>query len=168
MCVMTHSYVCHDSFICVSWLIHMCVMTHSYVCHDSFIFVSWLIHMCVLVCLAAAWCMCMWYTCVFVCVREWELDCHSWHTCNSCNTHTHTLTRTNYTYLHTHTQLHIRWIRVRVCVCVCVCVCVRNCTHIRVICVCVRVCVWVRGVARRAACLAATLCVHERVRNMCV
>jgi len=26
-----HSYVWHDSFICVTWLIHMCDMTHSYV-----------------------------------------------------------------------------------------------------------------------------------------
>ena len=34
--VKTHSYVWHDSFICVPWLIHMCAMTHSYVCHDSF------------------------------------------------------------------------------------------------------------------------------------
>ena len=41
---MTHSYVWNDSFICVSWLIHMCDMTHSYVWHDSFICVSWLIH----------------------------------------------------------------------------------------------------------------------------
>ena len=46
MCVMTHSYVWHDSFICVTWLIHTCDMTHSYVCHDSFICVPWLIHMC--------------------------------------------------------------------------------------------------------------------------
>jgi len=29
------SYVWHDSFICVTWLIHMCDMTHSYVWHDS-------------------------------------------------------------------------------------------------------------------------------------
>jgi len=49
MCDMTHSYVRHDSFICVichswqwqgsficvTWLIHMCDMTHSYVWHDS-------------------------------------------------------------------------------------------------------------------------------------
>jgi len=28
---MTHSYVWHDSFICVTWLIHMYDMTHSYV-----------------------------------------------------------------------------------------------------------------------------------------
>ena len=33
---MTHSYVWHDSFICVTWLIHMCDMTHSYVWHHSF------------------------------------------------------------------------------------------------------------------------------------
>ena len=30
MCV-SYSYVCHDSFTCVSWLVHMCVMTHSHV-----------------------------------------------------------------------------------------------------------------------------------------
>jgi len=29
-------HVCHDSFICVPWLIHMRAMTHSYVHHDSF------------------------------------------------------------------------------------------------------------------------------------
>jgi len=34
----------HDSFMCVTWLIHMCDMTHSYVWHDSFICVTWLIH----------------------------------------------------------------------------------------------------------------------------
>jgi len=44
MCDMTHSYVGHDSLICVTWLIHMCDMTHSYVKHDSFICVAWLIH----------------------------------------------------------------------------------------------------------------------------
>ena len=46
---MTHSYVCHDSFICAPWLIHMCAMTNSYVCHDSFICVPWLIHMCAII-----------------------------------------------------------------------------------------------------------------------
>jgi len=43
---MTHSYVGHDSFICVPWLIHMCDMTHSDVWHDSFICATWLLHMC--------------------------------------------------------------------------------------------------------------------------
>jgi len=46
LCVATHLYVCHDSFICVTWLIHVCDMTHSYVWHDSFICVTWLIHLC--------------------------------------------------------------------------------------------------------------------------
>ena len=45
-CDMTHSYVWHDSFICVTWLIHLCDMTHSYVWHGSFICVAWLIHTC--------------------------------------------------------------------------------------------------------------------------
>jgi len=44
MCAMTHSYVCHDSFICVPWLNHLCAMTHSYLCHDWCIYVPWLIH----------------------------------------------------------------------------------------------------------------------------
>jgi len=46
MCDMTHSYVWHDSFICVTLLNHICDMTHSYVWHDSFICVTWLIHVC--------------------------------------------------------------------------------------------------------------------------
>jgi len=41
----------HDSFICVTWLIHMCdrwyMRSSSYGSwHDSFICVTWLIHMC--------------------------------------------------------------------------------------------------------------------------
>jgi len=44
MCDVTHSYVWHDSFIRVTWPIHMCDMTHSYVWHDSCIRVTWLIH----------------------------------------------------------------------------------------------------------------------------
>jgi len=43
---MTRSYVWHDSFVCVTWLIQMCDMTHSYVWYDSFICVPRLIHMC--------------------------------------------------------------------------------------------------------------------------
>jgi len=34
------SYVWHDSFICI----HMCAMTHSHVCHDSCMCMPWLIH----------------------------------------------------------------------------------------------------------------------------
>jgi len=47
MCDMTYSHVWNDAFICVAWLIHMCDMTHSYVWHDSFICVTWLRHLCV-------------------------------------------------------------------------------------------------------------------------
>jgi len=64
--ILTHSYVWHDSFICVTWPIHMCVhhlgnvhdsficmtwpihtcdMTYSYAWHDPFICVTWPIHM---------------------------------------------------------------------------------------------------------------------------
>jgi len=60
MCDMTHSYVRHDLFMCVTspcllsvtWLlyicrlIHMCDMTHSYVWHDPFTCVTGHIHMC--------------------------------------------------------------------------------------------------------------------------
>ena len=43
---MAHSYVWHNWFICVTWLIHMCDMTHLYTWHDSFLYLTWLIHMC--------------------------------------------------------------------------------------------------------------------------
>ena len=33
-------------FTCVAWIIHMCSGTHSYVWHDSFIRMTWLIHTC--------------------------------------------------------------------------------------------------------------------------
>jgi len=47
MCDMTPRYVCRDSLsICVPWLIHMCAMTHSYMRHDSFICVTWPWGMC--------------------------------------------------------------------------------------------------------------------------
>jgi len=36
--------VWHDSFTCVTWLIHMCDMTHSHVGRDAFIRATCLIH----------------------------------------------------------------------------------------------------------------------------
>jgi len=43
---MSHSYVWHDSLLCVTWLIYMCDMTHWYVWHDTCICVTWHMHMC--------------------------------------------------------------------------------------------------------------------------
>jgi len=47
-CDMTHLHVCLDSDLCVISIINMCDLTWtlSYVWHDSFIRVTWLIHMC--------------------------------------------------------------------------------------------------------------------------
>jgi len=45
-CDMTHSYVGQDSFICVLWRIRMCDTAHSYVCYDPLVCVTWLISMC--------------------------------------------------------------------------------------------------------------------------
>jgi len=39
-------HVWHDSFTCVTWLIHVCDITHSHVWHYSFTCETWLIHMC--------------------------------------------------------------------------------------------------------------------------
>ena len=36
-CAMTHSCVCHDSFMCVPWLTYECATTHSDVWHDALI-----------------------------------------------------------------------------------------------------------------------------------
>jgi len=43
---MTHSHVWHGSFTCVAWLIHMCDIPHSYERHDLLMCVAWLVHMC--------------------------------------------------------------------------------------------------------------------------
>ena len=43
---MTHEYLRHDSFICVTKLLHMYDMIHTCVCHDAHIYVTRLIHMC--------------------------------------------------------------------------------------------------------------------------
>jgi len=48
MCAKTHLSVCHDSSICVPWLIYIChiPMPHPYVCHDSSMCMPRLIYMC--------------------------------------------------------------------------------------------------------------------------
>jgi len=46
VCDMTYSSVWHDSFMCVTWLIHMCDMTYSYEKHDSFTCVPCSVHVC--------------------------------------------------------------------------------------------------------------------------
>jgi len=40
-----HSYMWHDSCICVPWLIHICAMTHQPWLIHTFINVPWVIHM---------------------------------------------------------------------------------------------------------------------------
>jgi len=74
MCDMTHSYVCRDSFICVTWLFRTCVVTHSCVWHDSFVRVSWLIHMCD-----------MTHSRVLRCIRVCDTTClYVWHDASIC------------------------------------------------------------------------------------
>ena len=40
------SCVRYDSFMCVTWLIHVCDLTNSCVWHESFMYVTWIIHVC--------------------------------------------------------------------------------------------------------------------------
>jgi len=44
-------YVCHDSCICVAWLVYTCATTQTYVYvyQDSFICVTWLMFMCTMI-----------------------------------------------------------------------------------------------------------------------
>jgi len=46
MCDVTPLCVWHESFMCVTCLIHVCDMTPLCVWHDSFMCVTWLIHVC--------------------------------------------------------------------------------------------------------------------------
>jgi len=41
VCDMTRSCVWHDSFMCVTWLIHLCDMTRSCVWRDSLTYMTW-------------------------------------------------------------------------------------------------------------------------------
>jgi len=46
MCAMTHPYMWHGIFTCVTRIIHKCDMTQPYMWHDTFIRVTWIIHKC--------------------------------------------------------------------------------------------------------------------------
>jgi len=66
----THSYVLHDSFIRVAWLIHTCIMTSSYMSHDSSIHVTWLIHTCHM---TQSFMSCVVFTCQFFFFWSWVI-----------------------------------------------------------------------------------------------
>ena len=73
ICDMTHSYGRHDSFMRLTWLIHMCDMTHSNVWHDPSIHVTGLIHMCDMT-HSYVWhdSLILWHD---------PFMCHDWHIC---------------------------------------------------------------------------------------
>jgi len=118
MCDMTHSYVGHDSFICVTWLIHMCDMTHSYVRLDAFMCVTWLIHMCDMTHL----CMCDMARCICVTclIHVWRdssiVLIYVWHDSLPCLMHTwHDSPQSDafmYDMTHTHVTCHILLIHI--------------------------------------------------------
>ena len=98
----------HDSFICVTWMIHKCDMTHSYAWHEWFINVTWRIYMCETTCSH------VWHV-SFICVTRdtthsyaWQgsFICVTWlmHTCDieiAATAITHSLSLS-----HTHTNRH--------------------------------------------------------------
>ena len=89
-----HSCVCHDSFMCVSWLNHVCAMTNHdvHVCHDAFICAPWLLHTCT---------MTQWYLFHDSCICAMT---HS-HTVICVTTHTYTLISNAHKH-HTNKQGH--------------------------------------------------------------
>ena len=154
---MTHSYVSRDSFICVTWLIHvwhtsfvwvitlthkmwyvfcnvhMCDMTHSYVWHDSFICVTWLIDMCFVTFIRVTW---LIHTCDMT-------HLYVWHDSLKC---VYTLTHVMWYVIYHDHMLYDSFIRVtfmeidlRVLKCMYISKCVCACGTA---CVCVCVCVW--------------------------
>ena len=100
MCEMTHSYVWHDWFIRVTWLTHVCDMTHLYGCHDWFIRVTWLIHKCG-----------MTDSCVchdsFICVT-WLISFVPRFTCSQCTSQSHMCDMTHSYVLH-HAFIRVSW-----------------------------------------------------------
>jgi len=118
MCDMTLSYVWHDAYLCVTWLMHIPRGMKTGVCmhipvwhvwHDAFLCVTWLIPMCDMTHAYTTrygdWCM-YEYSCV-TCVtwrismcdmthishRTYKCSAHRHTTCLSC--HTHKRTRRN-------------------------------------------------------------------------
>jgi len=65
-----YSYVWHDWFICVTWLICMCGVTHSCVGHDSFMCVTW----CIIVIFSTR-VQCVAFVHLFICVSWHILMC---------------------------------------------------------------------------------------------
>jgi len=80
MCDMTHSHVWHDSFTCVTWLIHMCDMTHAHVWDDSFACVTWLTNIC-------SYFLCVW--CDLLCLICVMTHSHMWHDSRTHDSRTH-------------------------------------------------------------------------------
>ena len=113
VCGMMHSYLWHDPFTCVTWLIHICDRTHWYVWHDSLVFVTWLIHMCdtthsyvwhdSFICVTGLIDMCamthdsihMSDMTVLMCGMTHSYDTH---------THAHACARTSHTHVHAHAR----------------------------------------------------------------
>ena len=77
VCLVAHSYVSQDSFICVTWLIHTCST-------------SWWHVMCVCVCVCVCMCVCLCVclcVCVCVCVRVCVWHTSWWHASSCDMTH---------------------------------------------------------------------------------
>jgi len=80
----TVSYVWHDSFTCVTWLLCMCDMTPLYVWCDSITCMTWLIHMCDITPLYV-WCdsftCATWfiYMCEMTHSYVWKSHSYLWH-----------------------------------------------------------------------------------------
>jgi len=141
MCDMTHSYVRHDAFICVTWLVHMCDMTHSYVWHDSLICNTWRIHTCD---------MTYSYVChdLFICVIWLNQGADVKSVDGLGRTALHIAARNAVTNETCARVLIDYGAGLCVCVCVCMSMLVRECT-------CVRVCVFL--------CTCSCISCHERI-----
>ena len=130
---LTHEYVCHDSLICVPWLLHMFAMTplRSYVCHDSFTFVCVPWHICIRMCLHLCHDS---FLLIHMCdmtpsyVRQDSFICVTWlmHTCAMTNSHAcHDsficgpwliyIRMCAMTHLHSYVFTHVSWLFLHAC-----------------------------------------------------